>query len=340
MPVRKVAIVGFGFMGRTHYGNWKKVKGAKVAAICDSNLAQLRNKVKGNHDTADDSTDFTGIAVYEDFGEMLAKCPCDIVDITLPTPLHPRMVKAALLAGKDVLSEKPMAVDAKTCDGMLAAAKKAKGRLMIAQCLRFQPEHVYVKSLIDSGRYGKVISADFARVSMTPGWSAGGGRSWFLDESKSGGVALDLHIHDTDLANWWFGRPQAVSSHAHRRPDGVMDHISTSYIYPDKVVSAVGNWGAVKSFVFEDSFRVMFERAVVVLDSRRTPSFMVYPDKGKPFTPRLQAGDGYLNEIKAFLAWVDGRSPRSPFEAQAARDSVAIVDAEKRSAATGKVVRL
>ena len=86
--------------------------------------------------------------------------------------------------------------------------------------------------------------------------------------------------------------------------------------------------------------RVMFERAVVVCDTRRTPSFVVYPEKGKPFTPRLQAGDGYLNEIKAFLAWVDGRSPRSPFEAQAARDSVAIVDAEKRSAATGKVVRL
>ena len=336
--MKRVAIVGFGFMGRTHYGNWKKVKGAKVVAICDVNLAQLKNKVRGNNDSADDSTDFAGVCIYEDFGRLLAECPCDIVDVTLPTPLHPGMVKAALAAGKDVLSEKPMAVDARTCDGMLAAARKAKGRLMIAQCLRFQPEHVYVKGLIDSGRYGKVTAADFARVSMTPGWSAGG-KSWFLDESKSGGVALDLHIHDTDLVNWWFGRPKAVASRAHRRADGVMDHIATSYVYPDKVVSAVGDWGAVKPFVFEASFRVMFERAVVVCDTRRTPSFLVYPEKGRPFTPKFREGDGYLNELKAFLAWTGGRTP-APFTAQEARDSVAIVDAEKKSARMEKEVRL
>ena len=211
---------------------------------------------------------------------------------------------------------------------------------MIAQCLRFQGEHACVKELIDGGRYGKVVSADFSRVSMTPGWSAGGGRSWFLDESKSGGVALDLHIHDTDLVNWWFGRPKAVSSQAHRRADGVMVHIATSYLYPDKVVSAVGNWGAVPSFVFEASFRVMFERAVVVCDTRRNPSFVVYPDKGKPFTPKLRSPDGYFNELKAFLAWTCDASAKSPFEAEAARDSVAIVDAEKKSARTGKVVKL
>ena len=336
--MKKVAIVGFGFMGRTHYGSWKKVKGAKVVAICDSNLAQLTNKVKGNGSQADDATDFTGIAIYEDFAKMLAECPCDIVDVTLPTPLHPTMVKAALAAGKDVLCEKPMAVDAKTCDGILAAAKKAKGKLMVAQCLRFSEPHLYVKNLIDSGKYGKVISADFARVSMTPGWSAGGGKSWFLDEAKSGGVALDLHIHDTDLVNWWFGRPKGVSSQAHRRADGVMLHIATSYLYPDKVVSAVGNWGAVQPFVFEASFRVMFERAVVVCDTRRTPSFVVYPEKGKPFTPKFKSEDPYFNEIKAFLAWTAGKAA-CPFAVREARDSVALVDAEKKSAQTGKVVR-
>ena len=46
--MKKVAIVGFGFMGKTHYGAWKKCRGAKVVAICDSNLAQLTAKVVGN----------------------------------------------------------------------------------------------------------------------------------------------------------------------------------------------------------------------------------------------------------------------------------------------------
>ena len=88
------------------------------------------------------------------------------------------------------------------------------------------------------------------------------------------------------------------------------------------------------------SFRVMFERAVVVCDTRRTPSFVVYPDKGKPFAPKLRCADGYCNELKAFLEWTGGKSAKSPFEAKEARDSVAIVDAEKKSAKTGKVVKL
>lgn len=337
--MKKIAIVGFGFMGRTHYGNWKKIKGAKVAAICDSNLAQLTNKVQGNGKCADQSTDFTGIAIYDSFDKMLAEADVDIVDITLPTPLHPTMTAAALKAGKDVLCEKPMAVDAKTCDMMLAAAKKAGRKLMIAQCLRFQNEHVWVKDVIDSGKYGKVKAAEFGRYSMTPGWSAGGGKSWFLDESKSGGVALDLHIHDTDLVHWWFGMPKAVSSRAHLMADGVMDHISTTYLYDDKVVTGIGDWGCSPTFVFEANMRLAFEKATIVLDTRRKDAFLVYPEKGKPFTPKFSAEDGYMRELKAFLAWTNGKG-EAPFCAKEARDSVAIVDAEKKSAKqNGKAVK-
>ena len=338
---KTVAIVGFGFMGRTHYGNWRRMKGAEVVAICDSNLAQLSSKVKGNVGCADDSTDFSGIDVYSDFDEMLSRCPCDIVDVTLPTPLHPRMAVAALAAGRDVVLEKPMAIDAAACDEMLAAARGAKGRFMVAQCLRFQAEHAYVKRLIDGRRYGKVVSADFSRVSMTPGWGAGGGKSWFLDEAKSGGVARDLHIHDTDLVNWWFGMPESVASRERRRADGVCAHIATSYAYPDKVVGAVGSWVDAPSFVFEASFRVVFESAVVVCDTRRAPSFVVYPAKGRPFTPKfVGCADGYFNELKAFLGWTRRPSAASPFDVREARDSVAIVDAERRSARTGRRVSL
>lgn len=335
--MKKIAIVGFGFMGRTHYGAWKKIKGAKVVAICDSNLAQLTTKTKGNNTAADDSTEFPGVTIYDDFAKLLADGACDIVDITLPTPLHPVMAEQALAAGKAVVCEKPMAVDAKTCDRMLRAAAKYKGKLMIAQCLRFQPWCRCVKDLIDSGKYGKVTSADFQRVSMTPGWGGAGVRTWFLDESKSGGVALDLHIHDTDLVHWWFGRPKAVESRAHYFADGVMDHITTSYLFDDKVVTATGNWGAAKSYVFAATTRVVFEKAVVEMNSR-TGEFKLYT-ADKATTPKLPKEDGYYFELKAFLGWVNGRTD-APFAAAEARGSVAIVDAEKKSAKSGKAVKV
>ena len=53
MEKLKVAIVGFGFMGRTHYGVWKKLRNAKVVCVCDSNLAQITAKTKGNLDEKD-----------------------------------------------------------------------------------------------------------------------------------------------------------------------------------------------------------------------------------------------------------------------------------------------
>ena len=70
----------------------------------------------------------------------------------------------------------------------------------------------------------------------------------------------------------------------------------------------------------------------------RTPSFVVYPAKGKPFTPKFRNADGYFNELKAFLEWTRSPSAESPFDAHAARDSVAIVDAERESAKTGRTV--
>ena len=125
--MQRVAIVGFGFMGKTHYGAWKKCRGAKVVAVCDSNLAQMTSKVTGNiKGIADNSALPKTVKVWDDFSKMLEAGGFDIVDITLPTSLHPVMTIAALEAGYHVLCEKPMALDLKSCDRMLAAAAKAK----------------------------------------------------------------------------------------------------------------------------------------------------------------------------------------------------------------------
>lgn len=341
--MQRVAIVGFGFMGRTHYGCWHKQKGAKVVAVCDSNLVQLTAKVQGNVKGAADNSDLPkNVKVYADYEEMLAAGGFDIVDITLPTFLHPTMASAALAKGYHVLCEKPMALNAKLCDQMLATAKRAKGKFMVAQCLRFWPAYVYLKDLITSGKYGKVVAAEFTRYSLLPGWGAAG-KSWFLDEDKSGGVALDLHIHDADMVNFLFGLPSAVTVRAHVRKDGVTDHIATTYDFTDKVVTSVGSWAASDSLGFEAGFKVIFERAVVINDGKRpNGGYEVYPAGGKMFTPKLSPRTGYQNEIAWFLAYVNGevKLANAPLTPQDARNSVALVDAERKAAKTNKTVRI
>ncbi len=334
-----VGIVGFGFMGRTHYGVWKKRRDARVTCVCDSNLAQITAKARGNLDVADNSALPPNVRVYADFDRMLAEERLDVADITLPTPLHAPMAIKALERGINVLCEKPMAVDAKTCDRMLAAERKSNGRLMIAQCVRYWPEYRVLREYISSGRYGKVIAADFTRFAPAPAWNRGG-RSWFLDETQSGGVALDMHLHDTDEIHYLFGMPKSVTSTAHQHMDGWTDFISTTYGYPDKVVTSSSSWAMSPSFVWESGFRVVCEKAVVVANSHAPSPLVVYPEKGKPFSPKLPKASGYETEIGMFAAWIAGDANAEPVLAQSARDSVAIVDAERRSAKTGRSVRL
>jgi predicted dehydrogenase len=93
-----------------------------------------------------------------------------------------------------------------------------------------------------------------------------------------------------------------------------------------------------KSFVWESGFRVVFEKAVAVLNTHSSPAFTVYPEKGKPFTPKVPKINGYEREIKEFAAWISG-GKAAPVTAKSARDSVAIVDAERKSAKIGRSVR-
>ena len=339
MKTLNIAIVGFGFMGRTHYGAWKKIPGAKVVAICDVNLKQLTNKVKGNGKDADMTTDFTGVAIHDDFDALLAAGGLDVVDLTLPTPLHPPLVAKALAAGCHVLCEKPMALDAKACGAMIAAAAKAKGKLMIAQCLRFAPATKYIHDLVVSKKYGEVVSASFDRMSMAPGW--GGKKSWFLDEKVSGGMILDMHIHDADFINWTLGRPKSVTVRRHVRGDGVTDRTVSIYDYGNRVVTSATSWAAAPSFVFEARFHIEFEKATLIMDSKRAEPLQVYPFKGKQFCPKLDyALSAYEAEIKAFADWVRGRRTSLPLTLEDARDAVALVDAERRSMLSGRTVAL
>lgn len=334
-----VAIVGFGFMGRTHYGVWRKLKNARVACVCDSNLAQITAKAKGNLDVADNSELPKTVRVYGNFDDMLAAESLDVVDITLPTPLHAPMAIKALGRGLNVLCEKPMAVDAKTCDRMVAAEEKSKGKLMVAQCVRYWPEYRVLKEYVDSGRFGRVIAADFTRFSPAPAWNRGG-KCWFLDESKSGGVALDMHLHDTDEIHHLFGMPACVTSKVHLHKDGWTDFIATTYGYDDKVVTSSSSWAMSPSFVWESGFRVVFEKADVVANTHSATPFVVYPEKGKPYSPKVPKASGYETEIRTFAAWVCGDKSAEPVSAKSARDSVSIVDAERKSARVGRTVRI
>ena len=336
----KVGIVGFGFMGRTHYQCWKKVEGAEILAICDvnPNIEEDTKKAVGNIGDTSEKVDFGSLKVYTDLDEMLAKEKLDAVSITLPTFLHPDTSIKALSAGVNVMCEKPMALNSKQCARMIAEAKRSGKILQIGHCVRFWPEYARAKEIIDSGEYGKVIAGTFQRLGSAPTWSID---NWFLDEKRSGGVALDLHIHDTDYVQYLFGMPKAVCSVGAKGPGGGLLHISTQYLYDnDTAITAEGGWAMCPTFGFEMSFNIVLEKSTLVYDLTRKPAFRVCPAKGDAFTPEVEEGNGWFLQIAHFAKTVRGKKVKAITTLEQSMNSVKIVEAEKESASKGKKISI
>ncbi len=327
----KVGIVGFGFMGRMHYRIWKGIKDTQVVAICDANpnIKEDTKRAVGNIAGTEGEIDFSRIELYRDLDQMLDKTKLDAISLTLPTYLHADCSDKALSRGVNVLCEKPMALTVADCDRMIAAAKRSGKVLQIGHCVRFWPEYAKAKEIVDSGEYGKVVAAMFQRLGAPPGWSID---NWFVDEKRSGGVALDLHIHDTDYVQYLFGMPKSVCSHGAKGPAGQLIHMLTEYEYgEDRLVLAEGGWGMTVAFGFEMSFNLVLEKATIVYDLTRKPMFRVCPVEGKEFTPKVSDGDGYLHEIEYFAKVVRGEAVPPIITLEQSRNSVRIVEAEKKS---------
>ncbi len=334
----RVGVVGLGFMGNMHAKNYQALKDVKLAAVCDIDQNKLKGTAgtAGNIEGTEKPLDLTSVELYADYNKMLADAKLDALSITLPTYMHRDFTVKALQAGLNVLCEKPMALNLEQCDEMIAAAEKSGKILQIGHCIRFWPEYVRTKEIIDSGEYGRVIAATFQRLSITPTWSWD---NWLLAGNRSGGAIFDLHIHDSDFVQYVFGIPKAVYSRAAKGPSGDFDHVMTQYIYDDeKVVTAEGGFVMSPSFGFEMSFNIIFERATIVYDCTREPAFKICPPEGDALTPKVQAGDGWSLEIAHFIKAVNGQKVPDITTPTKSRDSVKLILAEHESAQSGKEI--
>jgi predicted dehydrogenase len=330
----RIGIVGFGFMGRMHYRCWNALPGVKIAAICEGNPEALKVAAGGNVAGAAETIDLTGVATFTKYDEFLASGLVDAVSITLPTFLHADFSCKALEKGLHVLCEKPMALNLAECDRMVAAAQSSGKVLQIGHCIRFWPEYVKAREIVRNGEYGHVVAATFQRLGSLPSWNPA---NWFADERRSGGMLLDLHIHDADFVQHLFGLPSAVFCAG----DPTRLHTHTSYLFEDgPAVAAEGSWRMAPSFGFEMSFNIVLERATLVFDSTRTPSFRICPKDGTPFTPEVASGDGYSRQIEHFARRVNGEHVEDILTLEQSRDSVRMVLAEKESAQRLEPVKL
>ena len=250
-----IGIIGLGFMGATHLAACSKLDNLRVAAVSTRDTRALSgdlSHIGGNLKRETPLPDFSNVAKYPNWRDLIADSTLDAVDICLPTDLHEPVATAALEAGKHVLCEKPMALSAKDCETMLSAAKVQNRILMIGHVLRWWPAYRHLHDLVQSHKYGSIRSATFVRQCGVPDWSG-----WLSDESRSGGAVLDLLIHDIDQALALFGWPKAVR--AKHLMNG--DTLAATLLFPNgPEVRIQGGW-LTSSTPFSMSFQVQAQGA-------------------------------------------------------------------------------
>jgi predicted dehydrogenase len=340
----RVGIIGAGFIGRNHFNQYEKMKArAPVVALCDKDADRRAgdwSKVLGN--LADDKgskRDLGNIRPYTEWQELLADPQIDLVDICAPTFLHRDITVAALKAGKHVLCEKPMALSVEACDEMIAAARQSGRKLMIAQCIRFWPEYVYLKRCHDSGEYGRLRALSLRRQAGTPDYSLG---NWIVNPELSGGAVLDLHVHDVDFALHLFGKPDSVVAQGYHRPGGGVDRVHAQWFYPgvDRVTQLEGAWDLPMGYKFNMGFTAVFEGGAIVYDMNPDVPLTIHRPKADPLRPDLPTKDAYYGEIEHLLDCIETGKDPSISTPQESRDAVAIALAEKESALSGKRVEI
>ncbi len=335
-----VGIIGAGFMGRNHFNQYEKMKDrCNVAALCDKEADRRVgdwSKVGGNvADSKGSKRDLGDVKPYVDWRQMLADPKVEAVDICVPTPLHREMVIESLKAGKHVICEKPMALSVADCDAMVAAGRQAKGKFMIAQVIRFWPEYVYLKGVVDSGEYGALKALHLRRQAAMPDYTLG---NWALKPELSGGALLDLHIHDVDYGLYLLGEPKAVYAQGYPRGGTAVDRVHASWDYGrDLVVQVEGWWDMQPGWSFNMGFTAIFEKAAVWFEMNTGKPLAVIQGK-ESRTPELLAQDGYYREIDYFLSCIERDEIPSVTTPAQSRDAVRMALLEQQSLASGQTL--
>jgi predicted dehydrogenase len=303
MEKTRVAVIGLGSVAQlVHLPNLLKIKNAEVSAVAEIN----RNRLHSVADKYDIKNRFI------DYRDLLNKNDADAIIITTPTHLHKQIAIDCLNAGKDVLVEKPLARNSKEGEEIIECSEKNKRKLMVGMNLRYRPDSMLIRSLIDAGEIGDAFY-------IKCGWirKQSSSEKWFTKrEEAGGGVILDLGINLVDLALWLTDYPNviSVSTKNYHHQSRNLEDTSVSFLRCENsvTISIEASWSMAeqKDTLFTNvygtkgSIGINPFRLVKTLADEQI-------DFGSTFaeSPAEAFKKSYLNELKSFIGAIRGLNP-------------------------------
>jgi predicted dehydrogenase len=203
-----------------------------------------------------------GLENVERMEVLLARPDVQLVYIATPPFLHYAQAKAALLAGKHVIVEKPLAVALEQADEIVSLARRAQRLLVTNLMQRYNPLFVQVKALIDSKLLGDVLRGTFENYACDEGL---GPDHWFWDPVRSGGIFIEHGVHFFDLFAGWLGDGTVESAGRVLRPgSGIEEQVYCTARYGDVPVTFYHGFTQAGRMDRQE-LRLLFERGDVTL---------------------------------------------------------------------------
>jgi predicted dehydrogenase len=211
-PLR-IGMIGYGFMGRAHSNAYRRVNNffdVEYQPVLQAVCARDEAKAKQFADK------WSYASVETDWRKLVERKDIDAVDICVPNNLHRDIAIAAAQAGKMILCEKPLSMNAAEGEAMVAAVERAGVANTVWYNYRRVPAVTLAKKLVDEGRLGRIFHY---RANFLQDWTIsadvpqGGAGVWRLDSRAAGsGVTGDLLAHCIDTALWLNGPMKSVTA--------------------------------------------------------------------------------------------------------------------------------
>jgi UDP-N-acetylglucosamine 3-dehydrogenase len=322
----RVGLVGAGFMGGVHLDACAGIPDVDVVGVADTRI-----------EAAVAGAEMVGARPYASYEELVAAEDVEVVDVCLPTAFHRDLAVRAAGEGRHVILEKPIARTMKDAREIVEAFSGDGPHLFVGHVVRFFPEYLGIKEKIDAGDLGTVgVVRTSRRSPFLLGWN-----DWYADWRVSGGVLLDLVIHDFDFLRWTFGEVQRVYARGILgREYNRLDYVLATLRFESGAIAHVeGHWGYPGPFNY--SIEVAGSSALLTVDSTEPATLQLIGEAtAHDGVPDLASGKSpYEMELEHFIHCIaTGEEP--VVQAHDACEALRIGLAATESVLTGAPVTL
>ena len=316
MPL-EIGIAGAGFMGQKHALSYANIDDTAITAVA----------TPSGPDGFVTAHELDRAETFTDTTELLSNANIDVLDVCTPTDTHLDIVRSATEVGVDVFLEKPIAGSLTDAQEIRRLVAESDSTLMVGHVVRFFPEYRAARDT-DIGTPGV---ARARRLSPFPGWGSDG---WYENRDRSGGVFLDLAIHDLDYLRWCWGEVEEVFARCHRKPHA--EHGFVTLRFANGAVGYVeASWAQPDSRELTTELELSGDAGLVEFDSATPEPYRLWTDGGAEI--ESSRTDPYRRELAHFVECIE-TDTEPDVTVEDAIMALKLSLAADRSAATGEPV--